>query len=62
MDKSVYIFDPYLEQNFVQWKIAVPGTFFCTTHEQQPKRFVNGHAPTQRTVDLGDGRIVRIYE
>ncbi len=62
MDENHYIFDPYLEQSFVKRGIAVPGTFFCTTHEQQPKRFVNGRAPSQRVVDLGDGRVMIIYE
>lgn len=56
------IFDPYLEQSFVQRGIATPGTFFCTTYEQQPNRFVNGRAPIQRTIDLGNGQTIMIYE
>lgn len=40
LDGSVYVFDPYLEQNFVAKKIASPGNFFCTTYDAQPGRFV----------------------
>lgn len=57
---ETYIFDPYLEQNFIQKGIATPGTFFCTTYEKQPSRFVNGHSAVRREIRSGNSTIIII--